>query len=83
MLRRSQQAEAVREQEKARQKGGRSGEDVARPEPLRVDACLKGVPWSLAQDEIGLQVTDFIAVTARMMVRARKDQRSSQLTGFT
>jgi hypothetical protein len=56
-----------------------SGELVRRPDPLAVPAELRQIPWDLAQDEIGVQVTDFIAVVACLLVRLAKDQRRHQV----
>jgi hypothetical protein len=50
-----------------------------RPAPLGVPSELRRIPWDLAQDEIGVQVTDFIAVVACLLVRIAKDQRRSQV----
>jgi hypothetical protein len=44
-----------------------------------MDACLVEVPWDLAQDEIGVQVTDFIATTARVVLRVVKDEIARQV----
>jgi hypothetical protein len=51
-----------------------------RPAVLTMPASLARVPWDLMQDEIGVRVTDAIAVTTREILRAVKDQRRSQLT---
>ena len=40
---------------------------------------LGEVPWDLAQDEIGVQVTDFIATTAKVVLRAAQDEIARQL----
>lgn len=56
---------------------GRAEESARRPAPLRVPAQLGRIPWDFAQDEIGVQVTDFIAVVACLLVRLAKDQRRS------
>ena len=48
-----------------------------RPAPLRVPAELRCLPWDLAQDEIGVQTTDFIAVLACLLVHLMKDQISA------
>jgi len=52
---------------------------VRRPAPLAVPADLRRIPWDLAQDEIGVQVTDFLAVVACLLVRIAKDQRLGQV----
>lgn len=48
--------------------------EFRRPEPLWVPAALRRVPWDLAQDEIGIPATDFLALTARLLVGVVKDQ---------
>jgi len=50
-----------------------------RPAPLAVPVELRRIPWDLAQDEIGVQVTDFLAVVACLLVRIAKDQRLRQV----
>jgi hypothetical protein len=50
-----------------------------RPAPLAVPPELRCIPWDLAQDEIGVQATDFIAVVACLLVRLAKDQRRAQV----
>ena len=50
-----------------------------RPAPLGVPSELRPIPWDLAQDEIGVQVTDFLAVVACLLVRIAKDQRRRQV----
>jgi hypothetical protein len=49
-------------------------EEVRRPEPLRVPRVLAPIPWDLAQDEIGVAATDFLVVTARLLVKVAQDQ---------
>ena len=44
------------------------------PEPLQVPGFLRGLPWEYAQDQIGVQVTDFIAVLALLITRRVQDQ---------
>jgi len=51
------------------------------PDPLRVPPELSGLPWEYAKDEIGQQATDFIAVTATLLVRLAKDQIEPQVIG--
>jgi len=58
---------------------GRSAGLSRRPAPLAVPAELRRIPWDLAQDEIGVQVTDFVAVVACLLVRIAKDQRLHQV----
>ena len=52
--------------------------EVRRPEPLRVPRVLAPIPWDLAQDEIGVAATDFLAVTAQLLVKVAQDQRSGK-----
>lgn len=58
---------------------GPADELARRPAPLGVPVELRRIPWDLAQDEIGVQVTDFIAVVACLLVRLAKDQRRHQV----
>jgi hypothetical protein len=57
---------------------GRAAGVTRRPAPLAVPLELRQIPWTLAQDEIGVQVTDFLAVVACLLVRIAKDQRRAQ-----
>lgn len=63
--------EAVEDPRKRREAGE---DEVRRPEPLWVPAALRRIPWDLAQDEIGIPATDFLALTARLLVGVVKDQ---------
>lgn len=56
-----------------------SPQRARRPAPLAVLGELRRIPWDLAQDEIGGQVTDFLAVIACLLVRIAKDQRLRQV----
>jgi hypothetical protein len=58
---------------------GRAVGLTRRPAPLAVPAELRRIPWDLAQDEIGVQVTDFLTVVACLLVRIAKDQRRRQV----
>jgi hypothetical protein len=62
-----------------RQAGPGDGLEGRRPAPLRVPLQLRPIPWDLAQDEIGVQVTDFITVVACLLLRMAKDQRRGQV----
>ena len=62
-----------------RQVGPSDGLEGRRPAPLGVAWELRRIPWDLAQDEIGVQVTDFLAVVACLLVRIAKDQRQGQV----
>ena len=64
--------EAVEDPKQLRASGG--GE-VRRPEPLRLPRVLARIPWDLAQDEMGVAATDFLAVTARLLVKVAQDER--------
>jgi hypothetical protein len=44
------------------------------PEPLRLPAPLSQLPWDIAQDELGVQGTDFIAIMAALLRRSVQDQ---------
>jgi hypothetical protein len=44
------------------------------PEPLRLPAPLRQLPWDLAKDEFGRKGSDFIAVMGALLVRSAKDQ---------
>jgi len=45
-----------------------------RPPPLRLSGVLGRLPWDLAQDEIGVQTTDWIGLVAGVVLRAAKDK---------
>jgi len=70
-------AVAAREAAESRQ-AGQVGGVTRRPAPLAVPPELRQIPWNLAQDEIGVQTTDFLAVVACLLVRIAKDQRVRQ-----
>ena len=63
--------EAVEDPKQLRASGGL---EVRRPGPLRLPRVLARIPWELAQDEIGVAATDFLAVTARLLVKVAQDQ---------
>ena len=67
-------AEEAVENPKKLQVGEGEGE-VRRPEPMKVPRVLAPIPWDLAQDEIGVAATDFLVVTARLLVKVAQDQR--------
>jgi hypothetical protein len=52
--------------------------DLHRPTPLRMPAVLRKVPWHLAQDELGVVGTDFLAVTARELVAVAQDLKTGK-----
>ena len=64
--------EAVEDPKKLQASEGEG--EVRRPEPLRVPRVLAPIPWDLAQDEIGVAATDFLVVTARLLVKVAQDQ---------
>lgn len=43
-----------------------------RPPPLRLPGVLGRLPWDLAQDEIGVQATDWVGLAARVVLSAAK-----------
>ena len=51
------------------------------PSPLRVPAPLSKLPWDLAQDQFGVQGTDFIGVMGRMLHGYAQDQYKAYLVG--
>lgn len=48
--------------------------ECRRPPPLRFPGVLGRLPWDLAQDEIGVQTTDWIGLVARVVLFAAKDE---------
>jgi len=68
-------ANAARAAEDAVEDPKKLGAEVRRPEPLRIPSVLAPIPWDLAQDEIGVAATDFLAVTARLLAKVAQDQR--------
>jgi hypothetical protein len=50
--------------------------DLHRPTPLRMPAVLRKVPWQLAQDELGVVASDFLAVTARELLAVAQDLKT-------
>ena len=50
------------------------GEPGQPPEPLRLPPPLNQLPWDIAQDEFGVQGTDFIGVLSTILLRAAQDQ---------
>lgn len=68
--------EVAREAERPSRLGD---ERPRRPPPLRMTDRLGEVPWDLAQDEIGVQVTDFIATAAKVVLQAAQDEIARQV----
>jgi hypothetical protein len=80
LRKRSNEAEAAEEaMEQPSKKAG--GVVVKWPSPLRVPKILSEVPWELAQSKIGVQATDFIVVTALLILRLVQSQRRLQSSG--
>ena len=50
------------------------GEQDRPPEPLRLPPPLDQLPWDIAQDEFGVQGTDFIGILSTVLLRAAQDQ---------
>lgn len=48
--------------------------EVRRPAPLRLPGFLGRLPWDLAQDEIGVQATDWIGLAAKVVWAMVKDE---------
>ena len=44
------------------------------PEPLCLPAPLSRLPWDIAQDQFGVQGTDFIGILSTVLLRATQDQ---------
>ena len=49
------------------------------PSPLRVPAPLSKLPWDLAQDQFGVQGTDFIGVMGKLLQEHAQDQYKAYL----
>ena len=71
-----QRAAAARAVDEAVEDPRKLRPDLRRPAPLRVPAVLRRVPWLLAQDELGVVATDFLAVTARELVAVAQDPKT-------
>jgi hypothetical protein len=48
------------------------------PEPLRLKRPLSGLPWDIAQDEMGVAAADFLAILVGLLLRLMQSQRSRQ-----
>jgi len=48
--------------------------EARRPPPLRLPGVLGRLPWDLAQDEIGVQATDWIGLVAGVLLGVAKDE---------
>src|ERR1700690_1513481 len=53
------------------------------PEPLRMPAPLKQLPWDVAKDQFGPQGADFTGIMGALIVRTTKDQIRPYLTDPT
>jgi hypothetical protein len=83
LKKRSAQAAAA----KAGQRDQATGEPICLPDPLPVPQALEMIPWSLAQEEIGVRAADFLALVATCLANRKKTREvpkilcSSALTG--
>lgn len=75
--------EAARNPRKFRSSDPEKGPVPRRPAAVRMAPPLDQVPWDLAQDEIGVQVTDFIGLVAKVLLAAVQDEFARQVTGTT
>jgi hypothetical protein len=50
------------------------GNEGRSPEPLRLPPPLSRLPWDIAQDEFGVQGTDFIGILSTVLLRVAQDQ---------
>ena len=50
------------------------GEQDRPPEPLRLPPPLSRLPWDIAQDQFGVQGTDFIGILSTVLLRSAQDQ---------
>src|SRR6516162_3491845 len=50
------------------------GEQDRPPEPLRLPPPLSRLPWDIAQDQFGVQGTDFIGILSTVLLRTTQDQ---------
>ena len=78
---RSRAAEKAAQEASSRRVGEVAPERARRPPPLRVPASLRRLPWDLAQDELGVAASDFLALTACQVLRVAQDQRRAQVSG--
>lgn len=56
-----------------------AAESVDPPDLPRVPEELACLPWSLAQSELGVLGTDFVASLGSLVLRCAQDQRGSQV----
>jgi len=50
------------------------GERDRPPEPLRLPPPLSRLPWDIAQDQFGVQGTDFVGILSTVLLRSAQDQ---------
>ena len=55
-----------------------AGGATRRPPPPRGSSQLGAIPWDLAQDEIGVATTDFLALVVRLVLVFVQDQIRAQ-----
>src|SRR5215813_13023881 len=56
------------------------GERDRPPEPLRLPPPLSRLPWDIAQDQFGVQGTDFIGVLGKVLLSSAQSQFEAYLT---
>ena len=59
------------------------GEQDRPAEPLRLPPPLSRLPWDIAQDQFGVQGTDFIGILSTVLLRAAQDQFRAYSTDNT
>ena len=55
------------------------GKQDRSPEPLRLPPPLNQLPWDVAQDQFGVEGTDFIGLLGIVLLRAAQDQFKAYL----
>ena len=66
---------------RARRRAKAAARDVV--EPPRLPDPLSRLPWEFAQEEFGPGGADFLASMGRLLVQHAKDERRSQVAGFS
>jgi len=59
------------------------GEQARSPEPLRLPPPLNRLPWDIAQDQFGVEGTDFIGILSTVLLRVAQDQFKAYPPGKT
>ena len=59
------------------------GEQDRPPEPLRLPPPLNRLPWDIAQDQFGVEGTDFIGILSTVLLRVTQDQFRAYSTDNT